>query len=238
MSAQDTSFSPADFSGVARLFPLPGAVLFPQVVQPLHIFEPRYKELMEDALAGDRLIAMALLEPGWEADYEGRPAVAPMACLGKIITHQQLDDGRFNLLLAGVSRIKIVRELPATRPFRLAEAKLAPDVYTQGGAAERPLLTKHLHGMFEQLLASKPQAREAFHSLLAESIPLGTLADLMAYALDAPLELKRKMLCEPDVEVRVKHLHQWLQAMGGALSESEASLFEMLRKFPPSFSDN
>src|SRR5205085_1976564 len=92
------------FSGMARLFPLPNVVLFPQVVQPLHIFEPRYREMTADALADDRLIAMALLQPGWEADYEGRPPIHPICCLGRIFAEKHLPDGRYNLLLRGLTR--------------------------------------------------------------------------------------------------------------------------------------
>ena len=82
---EESSFSLQDFCGTVRLFPLPNLVLFPHVLQPLHIFEPRYRELLEDALAHDGLIAMAMLEPGWEQDYDGRPpALHPMACLAKV----------------------------------------------------------------------------------------------------------------------------------------------------------
>src|SRR5438128_9189192 len=88
---------PESFSGTARLFPLPNLVLFPHVLQPLHIFEPRYRQMTAEALAGDRLIAMMLLQPDWEKDYQGAPAVHPVGCLGKIIADQQLDDGRFNI---------------------------------------------------------------------------------------------------------------------------------------------
>ena len=63
------------FAGTARLFPLPNLVLFPHVMQPLHVFEPRYRQMTADALTGDRLIGLVLLKPGWEADYEGKPAV-------------------------------------------------------------------------------------------------------------------------------------------------------------------
>src|SRR3990170_3664199 len=100
--AADTTFDAEAFSGVVRLFPLPNLVLYPHVMQPLHVFEGRYREMLEDAIAGDRLIAMALLEPGWEPDYESRPAIAPFACLGKVITHHRLSDCRYNLLLMGV----------------------------------------------------------------------------------------------------------------------------------------
>src|SRR5688500_7483895 len=104
-----------------RLFPLPNLVMFPHVVQPLHIFEPRYCDLLEDALADNRQLAIVLLQPGWERDYEGRPAVAPVACLGKVVAHERLPTGRHNILLRGLKRIAIRRELPANRPFRLAE---------------------------------------------------------------------------------------------------------------------
>ena len=76
--------------------------MYPHVMQPLHIFEGRYREMLEDSLATDRLIAMAVLEPGWETDYESRPPVAEYACLGKVVTHHRLADGRYNLLLMGV----------------------------------------------------------------------------------------------------------------------------------------
>src|SRR5437763_12710939 len=95
----------ANFPGTARLFPLPNLVLFPHVVQPLHVFEPRYRRMTARALAGDRLIALVLLQPGWEDDYDNRPAVHRVACLGRVIGDQKLDDGRYNLLLRGLSRV-------------------------------------------------------------------------------------------------------------------------------------
>src|SRR5262249_61215492 len=102
----------AGSAGPARLFPLPTLVLFPHVLQPLHIFEPRYRQMTADALAGDRLIAMALLRPGWEKDYEGRPPIYSVICVGRIVAEKRLPDGRFNILLRGVSRARVRRELP------------------------------------------------------------------------------------------------------------------------------
>src|SRR5436190_8247643 len=96
-------FPLADFSGKARLFPLPNLVFFPRVMQPLHIFEPRYRQMTADALDDDKYIALVLPQPGWEKAYAGKPAIHSVACLGKIIADQKLDDGRFNLLLRGVS---------------------------------------------------------------------------------------------------------------------------------------
>src|SRR5206468_10763458 len=98
----DDHFALTHFAGRARLFPLPNMVLFPHVVQPLHVFEPRYRQMTADALAGDRLIALTLLQPGWEEEYEARPAVHPVACLGRVVADQLLPDGRYNLLVRGI----------------------------------------------------------------------------------------------------------------------------------------
>jgi Lon protease-like protein len=97
-------------SDLLPLFPLPNVVLFPNVFLPLHIFEPRYREMTADALAADRLIGMVLLRPGWEKDYEGRPPVYPIGCSG-VITHvERQPDGRFNIVLRGLERFRIVEE--------------------------------------------------------------------------------------------------------------------------------
>src|SRR6516225_2120931 len=92
------------------LFPLPNVVLFPNVFLPLHIFEPRYREMVADALSTDRLIAMMLLRPGWERDYEGRPPVYPVGCSGVITHAEKLPDGRFNIVLRGVERVRLLEE--------------------------------------------------------------------------------------------------------------------------------
>src|SRR5262245_24174816 len=93
----DLTFDETQFTGAARLFPLPDLVMFPHVMQPLHIFETRYRAMLKDALDGDGLIAMSILAPGWEADYEDRPALLPQVCLTKVVAHQRLGDGRYNI---------------------------------------------------------------------------------------------------------------------------------------------
>ena len=97
-------------SDLLPLFPLPGVVLFPNVFLPLHVFEPRYRRLVADALASDRMIGMVLLRPGWEREYIGRPAVYGVGCSG-VITHvEQLEDGHYNIVLRGLERFRIVGE--------------------------------------------------------------------------------------------------------------------------------
>src|SRR5438132_13940702 len=107
-----------DFKGSARLFPLPNLVLFPTMLQGLHIFEPRYRQMTADALEDDRLLAPVLLQPGWEAHHQGNPSVHPVACLGKIIADKRLDDGRYNLQVRGLCRVRILRELPDGKLYR------------------------------------------------------------------------------------------------------------------------
>lgn len=92
------------------LFPLPNVVLFPNVFLPLHVFEPRYRAMVSDALDGDRIIGMVLLKPGWEHDYEGRPPIFSIGCSG-VITHvERLADGRYNIILRGVERFRVLAE--------------------------------------------------------------------------------------------------------------------------------
>src|SRR5437879_2333975 len=102
------------------LFPLPNVVLFPRAVLPLHIFEERYKAMTAHALAGDRQVAMALLKPGWEKNYYAKPAIEPVVCLGRILSHERLPDGCYNVLLQGHTRCRIVREV-GDQAFRAAE---------------------------------------------------------------------------------------------------------------------
>src|SRR5690606_9178463 len=128
--------------GVVRLFPLPNVVMFPHVILPLHIFEPRYVALLEESLATDRLIAMSLLMPGWESQAEGKPKLAPMSCLGKIISHTSLPDGRHNIMLAGLKRAAIGKELKATKPFRRAKVELLEDHYPASGAGSRQAIQR------------------------------------------------------------------------------------------------
>src|SRR5438552_13063110 len=115
---------PDDFDSDVRLFPLPNVVLFPHVLLPLHIFEPRYREMTADALAGDSLLAMALLSPGWEAEYEGKPELHRTVCLGKIVADQRLEDGRYNLLLRGLARARILEEISSDQLYRSARLEL------------------------------------------------------------------------------------------------------------------
>ncbi len=101
------------------VFPLPNVVLFPTVSLPLHIFEPRYREMVADALDGDRIIGMALLRPGWEGAGDGQPPIYPTGCAGLITHAERTADGRYNIVLRGLEKFRVVSEA-TPRPYRIA----------------------------------------------------------------------------------------------------------------------
>jgi Lon protease-like protein len=110
------------------IFPLPNVVLFPNVFLPLHIFEPRYREMVADALSGDRLIGMVLLRPGWQQNYEGRPGVYAIGTAGLITFSERHADGRYNIVLRGLEKFRVLGE-DHSRPYRLAHVQpLAEDM--------------------------------------------------------------------------------------------------------------
>jgi Lon protease-like protein len=106
-------------SDLLPLFPLPSTVLFPNVFLPLRIFEPRYRDMIADALEGDRLIGMVLLKPGYEREYEATPPIYSVGCSG-VITHvERLADGRYNIVLRGLERFRVLEE-DRRKPYRCA----------------------------------------------------------------------------------------------------------------------
>ena len=198
-----------DLSAVP-VFPLPGVVLFPRAVLPLHIFEQRYRQMTADALAGDRLIAMALLRDGWERDYHGRPTVEPVVCVGRILSSERLEDGRYNFLLLGVTRATIKREY-ADRPYRYAALEPMPPK----AALEIDLLPERdrLAELFAtRPLAMAPLARQ-FRELVAGTIPTEEVADLVAFHFIESTPLKQSLLAEIDVRRRVRRVVSALESL-------------------------
>ena len=138
------------------LFPLGGAILFPRSQLPLHIFEPRYRAMVADALQGDRMIGMALLRPGWEGEYEGQPPIYPIGCAGLITFHEPLPDGRCNIVLRGVSKFRVLRE-QEDRLYRVAEV----ESINEWLAVEDRDDVRALRRRLETLLVPQPQGRGA-----------------------------------------------------------------------------
>ncbi len=221
------------FSGTVRLFPLPNVVLFPHVMQPLQIFEPRYLKMLDDALSDDRLLAMALLQPGWEADYEGRPSVAPIVCVGRVLTNQRLDDGRQNVLLVGLRRARIVQELAPRRPYREARVELLDDRIPADSGASRAALQRKMLEFVEGVAPQLAGKENPFEAILASDVPLGMLTDIITYILPLDVSFKQDLLAETNVERRARRLLDQVRS----LYESGAS-DDVDKSFPPEFSVN
>src|SRR5262245_22622205 len=110
------------------IFPLPNVALFPGTLLPLHVFEPRYRELTREVLAGRKIMAVARLKPGFESQYEERPPVFEVCGVGYVESHQERPDGRFDIALRGLARVRIVEELPPVRAFRQVRALRLPEL--------------------------------------------------------------------------------------------------------------
>ncbi len=222
--SENLSFSPGDFSGRVRLFPLPNLVVFPHVMQPLHIFEPRYRAMLEEALADDKLIGMTLLAPGWEKDYEGRPPLRPAGCLCRVATSHKTAEGSYNVLVLGLRRIVIRRELPPDKSFRVAEVELCEDEYPDATAGDRPEVQRRLLEGFKKVLPRIPEACDQLDELLGTQVPLGMLTDIVAYTLDIDLEFKERLLVETCVDRRAELLLEHLSHVRKFIFPPEFSL--------------
>jgi len=230
MTDEPLAFSPDQFSGQARIFALPNLVMFPHVMQALHIYETRYRAMLEEALEGDRLIALAVLAPGWEKNYEGRPTLRSTACLCRVATHQRTPEGTYNVLLLGVRRLRLVRELPPKKLFRVVESELLDDEMPDDESPEAAVeLQQQLLAAFKRAMPKIPDAYEQLDQLLGSQITLGMLADIVAYTIDLDLEWKMRLLAECNVFKRARLLLE-------AIASRPAATIQ--RPFPPDFSVN
>jgi len=193
------------------LFPLPNVVLFPRAVLPLHIFEERYKAMTRDALAGDELIAMALLQPGWELDYYGAPMIEPVVCMGKILTHERLPDGKYNLLLEGAARAYVEREIGGDLPYRVTDLRKMKESAVLEIDLEKQ--RQSLTAIFEDRLGSSMLLVKQFRQMLASPLPTADVADLISFNLLEDVLLKQSLLADKDVARRINRLIAALEAM-------------------------
>lgn len=190
------------------IFPLPSVVLFPHVFLPLHIFEARYRQMVADALAGDRLIGMTLLRAGFEENGDERPPVYPVGCAG-VITHvERLADGRFNIVLRGVEKFRIVgEETPA--PGRLYRTALitpldetVDEIERAGLSSERRQLEHRLAPLFDRARAE---------SFLPQSMPDIDLINALAQYLEFDPVERQALLEQPGPMARCRAMIELLE---------------------------
>lgn len=197
------------------MFPLPNVVLFPRAILPLHIFEQRYKAMTADALESDKLIAMALLKPGWEKEYHGRPEIEPIVCVGQILSWEQLPDGKYNFLLQGRLRARVVHE-HFHQPYRIAE--LEPLAETQVLEIDLERERQRLLGLFENSRLCALPLTQQFRELAVGPIPTADLADLAVFNLLEDVQLKQTLLGESDVRHRIGRAISALEAWASHLN--------------------
>ncbi|MBS1817281.1 MAG: LON peptidase substrate-binding domain-containing protein [Acidobacteria bacterium] len=193
-------------SDLLPIFPLPSVVLFPGVFLPLHIFEPRYRDMVADALSTDRMIGMALLKEGWESDYEGRPPVYAVGCSGLITHAEHLPDGRYNIILRGLDRFRILHEDHA-RAYRRA---LTEPLHEPTLSSADKIMLKGQRARIESLLSPSGQSA-GIDPRAAAALADDDLINALAQYLDLDAIEKQALLEKPSIPDRAGALIELLE---------------------------
>lgn len=220
------------FRGTAPLFPLDSVALLPHAVQALHIFEPRYRAMTAAALNGDRLLALAVLKPGWAVHHLQKDVpICSTACLGRIAVDERLADGRYMLVVRGLCRVRVVSEVEASCAYRVGRLELLPDRSPEPPAIDRQRRRDELLQIFHRLhpgLGETP----AFMELLQSELPLGELCDVLAFGSLLSHAAALSVLEETNVDARSDIVLRELKRAWRARIAGESDAF------PPRFSDN
>jgi Lon protease-like protein len=215
-----TELTPADLAALP-IFPLPGAALFPGSVLPLHVFEQRYRDMVGDVLADRKILAIARLKPGFEENYEGRPPVDEVCGAGVIVQHGRRDDGRYDILVRGLSRVRIEREHPPAARYRVVQATLLPDLAAD--PAVTSALEQRLGALWADLAPHFPDALRDLAELTRGAPNAGAVADRVAGALFADPELTQRLLTELDPSERLGLINEQLSELSNRLSSKPKS---------------
>lgn len=207
--------------------------MMPHVLKGFHIFEPRYRELVDDALKKDKLIALVLPKEGWDKNYDGSFGIHTFGCLTTIQEHERLDDGRYNLVLRGLCRIELEHELLTSTLYRQAKVKLLPDAHIN----EDSLLRKQIENDVLPWLSEEGEGRAQFLKLMQSAAPMGTIADVVSFALPIPPDWKQELLEILDVARRVRRLGELLHSVKPHHVPEDDHASPQKRQ-PPDFSKN
>ncbi len=200
------------------VFPLSQIVLFPRALLPLHVFEPRYRALLKDALGTNKIIAMALVPDVNDLNEAGHPKFASVAGAGFIVEHQQMADGRSTILLHGVARVEL-EELRFVPPYRRARATILPDVHSVVPVVERTALLAEATAFAGEVARQD----ESFSFHLPQSLEPGAIADLCAHHLVIDAPARQRILETRDVTERVRLVTSELAIQHGSLRKIEPS---------------
>ncbi len=220
------------FPGVSELlpiFPLSNVVLFPRIQTPLHLFEPRYRQMAEDALAGDRKIGMVVVPPEHVEEMRGDPPIYPVGCAGVIVESQKLPDGRYNIVLAGTHRFRVLDEPegPAERLYRVAEVERLEDPFDPSEAGRVARLRTHIIDRASELVrVSHTDDDTVFEPGAFDDIDDVAFVNALSNALDLPTPEKQGLLEADAIPERFERLasvleFQVVEQRGGVAPESD-----------------
>lgn len=217
MSSTDSIFAP--------IFPLPSVNLFPETTASYHIFEPRYVEMIKSVLAGDGLLAMATLRPGYEEDYYGTPEVYPVACLGKVKSFEELEGGKYNIVLEGLFRVglgKVVQD----NPYRVVEMEKLPesDVLEDFGSEREDLLLR-----LNYLMEHSPEELD-FSPILGNEDSFVAIVNLIARTLPLKYQQHYKLLAMDSIRERANKTLWYI--------DDQIETIELLKRVDPKISDD
>ena len=196
---------------VIPLFPLPTTVFYPNTSLPLHIFEPRYRSMVADALNGKGEIGMILLKPGWESDYQGTPEIMTIGCLGKIKQHSELPEGKYNILLSGLYRFRILNEIKG-KVYRQAQVEFLKEINDKDLTSEPSPIKEQLIKIMRLYLKNLPEGTKIEHTLDMKNCQnLAEFVDKLTHHFDLPVNKMQEFLEQQDVQKRANALYSLIE---------------------------
>jgi len=214
-----------NFSGIVPLFPLSSVVFFPNTLLPLHIFEPRYKEMVHTALNSEKIIGMALLKLGWESDYYKNPEVYEVIGMGRIVSSEEFEDGKINIVLYGLKRAKII-EVVEELPYRQAMVKIVENEFETNSESFRSKI-EELINKWNLYLDDKQKS----HRINVNTkLPLENLTDALASLIFPNVFDKQRLLEETNVQKRSEIIINDLQTRLEMISITSQKRSEIINK--------
>ena len=224
--AHETETVRVNFGREIPLFPLASVTLLPHAVLPLHIFEPRYRQMVEHVIDGAGQIAMAVIEQdGWPVGSCATPRLRPAVCVGQIVQHERLVDGRFNILVQGICRAKIVREEPPDNSRLYRQAILRPIESTQSNDEELDAVRERLHFLLRESSLRQLAASENVAACLSRpEAPTAAILELVGVSLITNDDVRYRLLEEGNPNARAEIIEDELLGLRSLLSRAEKQL--------------
>jgi len=232
MSTESGETVRVNFGKPMPLFPLAGVVLLPHAVLPLHIFEPRYRQMVEHAIDGAGQLAVAVFEgERWKREYHGSPPIRPVVCVGQVIQHEKLADGRYNLLVQGVCRGRIKKEIPPDGDRLYRQAMLEPVEADQTNEESLEESRHRLRQMLSQSpLTSLAASENICQCLDREEAPTSAVLELVGVSLISDDQVRYRLLEEGDPGARAEIIEREMQSLRSLLTRAELQRDEQAPK--------